>query len=85
MTSSRRAGRVALAAVAALSIQLAAAPLFALTPADLAFRQAVAESAAEEEAVAGFYREHGYATLWTSGADAARRAALFAALDGAGG
>jgi murein L,D-transpeptidase YcbB/YkuD len=85
MTSSRRAGRVALAAVAALSIQLAAAPLFALTPADLAFRQAVAESAAEEEAVAGFNREHGFATLWTSGADAARRAALFAALDGAGG
>jgi len=45
MTSSRRAGRVTLAAIAALSLQLAAAPLMALTPADLAFRQAVAERA----------------------------------------
>ena len=84
MTSpSRRAGWASLAAVALVAVHLSALPLSALTPAELAFRQAVAESAAEEDAVAGFYRERDYATLWTTGADAARRAAFFAALDAA--
>ncbi|WP_336619164.1 L,D-transpeptidase family protein [Defluviimonas aestuarii] len=50
----------------------------------LAFRQAVAESAASDPAVAAFYRERDYAPLWTSGKDAARREALFRALASAG-
>ncbi|MCU0900993.1 MAG: L,D-transpeptidase family protein [Cypionkella sp.] len=46
------------------------------------FAQTVAIAAAEEEAVAAFYRENGYQTLWTgtSERDVTRRAALFAAL-----
>ncbi len=82
MTStSRRSGMVNLAAVIALSLALSSpGPVDALTPADLAFRQAVAEQAAEDRAVAEFYRERDYAPLWTTGADAARRAALFGAL-----
>lgn len=80
---ARRAGWVTLAAVAALSVHLSALPAHALTPGELAFRQAVAEEAAETDAVASFYRERDYAPLWTTGADAGRRAALFAALDSA--
>ncbi|MBC7142245.1 MAG: L,D-transpeptidase family protein [Rhodobacteraceae bacterium] len=86
MTSiSRRSGLVNLAAVFALSLGLSAPePVAALTSTDLAFRQAVAERAAEDRAVAEFYRERDYAPLWTTGADGARRAALFAALARAG-
>ena len=86
MTSmSRRSGLVNLAAVFALSLGLGVpGPVAALTSADLAFRQAVAERAAEDRAVAEFYREREYAPLWTTGADAGRRAALFDALARAG-
>lgn len=86
MTSiSRRSGLVNLAAVFALTLGLSAPePVAALTSTDLAFRQAVAERAAEDRAVAEFYRERDYAPLWTTGADGARRAALFAALARAG-
>lgn len=82
MTSmSRRPGLVNLAAVFALSFVLSIpGPVDALTPTDLAFRQAVAERAAEDRGVAEFYRERDYAPLWTTGADAERRAALFGAL-----
>ncbi|UWQ47507.1 L,D-transpeptidase family protein [Leisingera aquaemixtae] len=48
-----------------------------------AFRQAVAESASADDAVARFYRENGYQAIWT-GADEAsrqRRSALLAALN----
>ncbi|MCV2865782.1 L,D-transpeptidase family protein [Albidovulum sediminicola] len=48
------------------------------------FRQAVAEAAAGDPVLSGYYRDHDYAPLWTTGADAARRAALFIALDHAG-
>lgn len=48
------------------------------------FRQSVAEAAADDPVLAGFYRDHDYAPVWTSAADAARRAALFIALDHAG-
>jgi murein L,D-transpeptidase YcbB/YkuD len=51
---------------------------------DTAFRLAVAEAAAGDEAVAGFYRDTGYAPLWTTAADAGRRAALLSALARAG-
>ncbi|MDK3018301.1 L,D-transpeptidase family protein [Pseudodonghicola flavimaris] len=49
-----------------------------------AFKQAVAESASVDEAVAAFYRDRNYAPIWT-GADEssrARRAALLDALSG---
>ncbi|MCR8723937.1 L,D-transpeptidase family protein [Frigidibacter sp. ROC022] len=48
-----------------------------------AFRQAVAESAAQDEALSEFYRNNDFAGIWTSdsAADAARRAALLEALD----
>ena len=47
------------------------------------FRQAVAELAWEDEAVASFYRETGYAPLWTADTPEAkaRRQALMQALD----
>lgn len=48
------------------------------------FPQALAAAAAEaDEGIAAFYRARDYAPLWTTEADAARRAAFFAALDGA--
>lgn len=49
-----------------------------------AFRQAVAEAAAPDADVAGFYRARDYRPLWTGTDDAARRAAFMAALRGAG-
>ncbi|MBD3787811.1 MAG: L,D-transpeptidase family protein [Sphingomonadales bacterium] len=45
------------------------------------FSQAIAEGAAQDAAIAAFYAERGYQTIWTGAADAARRAALFHALD----
>ncbi|MDR5651814.1 L,D-transpeptidase family protein [Ruixingdingia sedimenti] len=72
-------------AQAVAPVTLTQAPLIrAPLPAEAAFGQAVAAAAAEDEAVAGFYRDRGYRPLWTGAADAGRRAALLAALDGAG-
>lgn len=50
-----------------------------------AFRQAVAEAAYGDHAIAAFYRDSGYAPIWTGRDDAARarRAALIEALRGA--
>lgn len=48
-----------------------------------AFAAALAEAAAADPAVADFYSARGYAPFWTGPADADRRAALIAALDGA--
>jgi L,D-transpeptidase YcbB len=47
-----------------------------------AFKQAVAESVARDDEVAAFYRERGFAPIWTGGtaADLERRAALLEAL-----
>ncbi len=50
-----------------------------------AFRSAIAEAAADDTAVAGFFRDRGYAPYWTDAAAEGRRAALMQALDGAGG
>jgi L,D-transpeptidase YcbB len=63
--------------------------LFAALPAtaqdqDAAFRMAVAEAAAQDDAVAGFYRDRDYAPLWTTAADAGRRTALLSVLARAG-
>ncbi len=49
-----------------------------------AFATAIAEAAAEDEAIAGFYRDRGYGAFWTGPADSQRRAALMQALAGAG-
>ncbi len=86
MTSmNRRAAFLNLATFLTLPpLLIGAGTANALTPADLAFRQAVAEKAAADEAVATFYRERDYAPLWTSGGDAERRAALFSAFAKAG-
>lgn len=84
-STSRHARWAPLAASAALSALLAATPLAAMTPADLAFRQAVAEQAAETDAVAAFYQERDFKPVWTTGADEARRQGLFAALAAAAG
>ena len=48
-----------------------------------AFATAIAEAAAADEAIAGFYRDRGYAAFWTGPADSERRAALLQALAGA--
>ena len=50
-----------------------------------AFKQAVAEAAAEDRELAAFYRDNGYAPLWTGPTeqDRRRRAALFSAIAGA--
>ena len=51
-----------------------------------AFMQAVAEAAARDKEVSAFYRETGYAPIWTGsgGRDRARRAALLKAISEAG-
>ncbi len=45
-----------------------------------AFKQAVAEAASNDEALAQFYREGDYAPIWTGEGDAVRRSALLNAL-----
>ncbi len=49
-----------------------------------AFVQAVAEAAAEDEAIATFYRETGYEAIWTDADDAERRQAFLTVLATAG-
>ena len=50
-----------------------------------AFKQAVAEAAAKDKDIAAFYQANNYEGIWTGafGRDAARRKALFAAIDNA--
>lgn len=62
---------------------LAQTAAFVASPSPDAFVQALAAASAEDVAVSGFYRDRGYAPIWTTAADAGRRAALLAALDGA--
>lgn len=56
-----------------------AAPIAAETPLT-AFSATIADVAGEDAAIAGFYAENGYRSLWTGKADATRRAAFFSAL-----
>lgn len=49
-----------------------------------AFGQSVATAASDDEAMAGFYRDAGFAPIWTGEGQEARRSALLAALAGAG-
>lgn len=87
----------ALGAFSALLLSLAAGPASAQSVAPLAaqaqidaaapaqaFRNALAEAAAADPAVAGFYKDRGYAPFWTSADAAGRRAALLSALSRAG-
>ena len=65
---------------------LAAAAVMGTTPAVAAglmsaFTQSLAEAAADDAVIAGFYRDHAYATLWTGPADADRRQVLLEAFD----
>ncbi len=48
------------------------------------FKQAIAEAASADPALAAFYAARNYEPIWTTGQDAGRRAAFFAALDQAG-
>ncbi len=48
------------------------------------FAQVVAAQASDDDAVAGYYRTHGYAPIWTDQTGAARRSALFNTLSRAG-
>ena len=49
-----------------------------------AFKQAVAEAASDDPALATFYRERNYEPLWTGRGDTRRRRALLTALESAG-
>ena len=75
-------GSVALPAAAQQVLQLATQS----TPTEQsrAFATAIAEAAADDEAIAGFYRDRSYAPFWTDASDSARRSALLQALAGAG-
>lgn len=87
---SRSASAVALALALAwpgASIQAqTVVPAAAQAPAPeafSAFRQGLSEAAANDEAIAAFYRDRGYAAFWTDAAAVDRRAALLSALSGA--
>ena len=72
-----------LTATTALTVALAwTSP--ALAQSD-AFTRSLAEASAADEAVAAFYRSHGYQSLWTDPDDQARRHALIMALATADG
>ncbi|MCR8547285.1 L,D-transpeptidase family protein [Salipiger sp. P9] len=91
MTNSRR--QIAVGVKAGMAVALAAGWILAAAPQGAAaqtlsltaYKQAVAESLAEDEGLAAFYRERGFEPLWTAESPAAadRRAALIAALSGA--
>ncbi|MDZ4134038.1 MAG: L,D-transpeptidase family protein, partial [Paracoccaceae bacterium] len=48
------------------------------------FIQAIAEAAAKDDVIAGFYRDRGYRSFWTGTGDADRRAAFLSVLARAG-
>ncbi len=78
MTKAKSMGAVAARVLAVWALLLAFA-----TPANaqlLGFEQALAEAASSDAVLAAFYGERGYQPIWTTGSDADRRAALFAAL-----
>ncbi len=79
----QRTGKLRVVHIVFALIALCLAPM-PLQANDLAYRQAVAEEAAADPALAEFYRERDYAPLWTTGADAGRREAFFRALATAG-
>ena len=82
-----RQGRAAMAAVlmAGACWSGAAGPGAAQDPVPVVvlsgYAQAILEAAAADPALAAFYAARSYQPIWTSGADATRRAAFFGALD----
>lgn len=76
MTLLPRLGRTFSAFALAFALATPPAAGTALT----GFLQSVAEAAADDPAIAAFYRETGYAPLWTGEEGPERRAALFRAL-----
>ncbi|MEZ5752322.1 MAG: L,D-transpeptidase family protein [Paracoccaceae bacterium] len=89
MTTRRRDRSQIRSALAAVSFGFALglpavgmvfAPVPAVAQQFPAFRQALAEGVAENRALSAFYRETGYAPLWTGAEDRARRTALVSAL-----
>lgn len=70
--------------IAVSALMVLSAGQSGLAAESLAFRQALAEAAAENPALAAFYQARDYAPIWTTAADAGRRGAFFNALDHAG-
>jgi L,D-transpeptidase YcbB len=81
MRSTKNGGfrKLCLAAVSAVALLCAAPPALAQVT---VFKQAVAEAAADDADIAAFFRETGYAPLWTGGGEvsAARLGALMRAV-----
>lgn len=77
-TETRRTRRRGAAFAAALATALVCAPVAPASAQVTAFKQAVAETAARQDAIADHYRENAYAPIWTApGEDGrARREAL---------
>lgn len=69
-------------AAVVLSLALAVSPAV-LRAESAPYAQAVAVAASEDAVLSAYYQSRDYRTLWTGPEDAARRAALLAALDGA--
>ncbi len=82
LAARRPAALLRMIAVSCLALWGAALP--AASVESLAFRQALAEAAAGDPALAAFYRDRDYQPIWTTADDAGRRSAFFAALDHAG-
>ncbi|MFV0491429.1 MAG: murein L,D-transpeptidase [Pseudorhodobacter sp.] len=74
---------VALTAIAAPVNFVGAQTLGQNERAERAFAQSLAIAASEDPAIAGFFRDRNYRPFWTSPDQAARRASLLTALDGA--
>ena len=79
--------RLVISKVFAAALTLAAPAVFFAAPTTVqaqvtAFKQAVAEAAARDEDIAAFYRQNGYAPLWTGASDLhrERRAQLMRAI-----
>ena len=87
---TRRAAGCVFLLLGAVALPVAAQQVLPLanqsTPTEQAraFATAIAAAAAGDEAIAGFYRDRGYAAFWTGGTDSERRAALLQALAGSG-
>ncbi|WP_418887868.1 L,D-transpeptidase family protein [Mesobacterium pallidum] len=79
---SRRISALALGAAVASTLALGAAP--AMAQGVTAFKQAVAEAAAQDKGIAAYYQAANYDDLWTGNDDGARRRALLEAVADAG-
>ena len=85
MIASFRLCRLRRATVFGLGLAFALSMAQPATAQVTAYKQAIAEAASVDDAVAAFYRDNGYEAIWTGkdAASLARRAALIDALGGA--